>query len=192
MTAIEYVAAVFGILSVYLVTRQNIWAWPTGIVNVGLYAAVFFAARLYADMGLQVIYLILSAYGWYAWLYGGAQHTALRVSRISRRAGLTVLLLNAAGWLALASLLDRHTDAALPWLDSALTTTSLAAQWMMTRKLLENWLVWIAVDTVYVPMYFSQALYPTAALYAVFLVLALVGYRDWRHSWRAAQEPRHA
>ena len=187
MTPIEYVAALFGIVSVYLVTRQSIWAWPTGIVNVGLYIAVFFAARLYADMGLQVVYLILSVYGWYAWLYGGAHHSALRVTRTSRRLGITLLLLNGAAWIVLATLLDRHTNAVLPWLDSLLTTSSLAAQWMMTRKLLEHWLVWIMVDVAYVPMYLSQGLYPTAALYAVFLVLAVMGYRDWRRPWRVAE-----
>jgi nicotinamide mononucleotide transporter len=187
MTPIEYVAALFGIVSVYLVTRQSIWAWPTGIVNVGLYIAVFFAARLYADMGLQVVYLILSVYGWYVWLYGGAHHSALPVSRTSRRLGITLLLLNAAAWIVLATLLDRHTNAVLPWLDSLLTTSSLAAQWMMTRKLLEHWLVWIMVDVAYVPMYLSRGLYPTAALYAVFLVLAVVGYRDWRRPWRVAE-----
>jgi nicotinamide mononucleotide transporter len=161
-------------------------------VNVGLYALVFFGERLYADMGLQIIYVVLSAYGWYAWLYGGARHTALRVTRTPRGLGIALLLLNAAAWLALASLLDRHTDAVLPWLDSLLTTSSLVAQWMMTRKLVEHWLLWIAVDVAYVPMYISRGLYPTAALYAVFLVLAVMGYRDWRRSWSAAAEPRPA
>ncbi|HSA54524.1 MAG TPA: nicotinamide riboside transporter PnuC [Gemmatimonadaceae bacterium] len=188
MTTIEAFAALFGIISVYLGTRQNVWIWPTGIVNVGLYIIVFYQARLYADMGLQVVYLVLSAYGWYAWLYGGAQHSALRVTRTTPRVLLALLVVNLAVWLALATILDRHTDAVLPWLDSLLATTSLVAQWMMTRKLLESWLVWIAVDIVYVPMYVSRGLDVTAVLYAVFLILAFVGYRDWRTSWRAHAE----
>ena len=188
MSIIEALAALFGIISVYLGTRQNVWIWPTGIVNVGLYIIVFFQARLYADMGLQVIYLALSIYGWYAWLYGGSQHAPLRVTRTTTRQFLTLFALNVVAWLALAMLLERHTDAALPWLDSLLATTSLVAQWMMTRKLLESWLVWIAVDIVYVPMYVVRDLGLTAVLYAVFLILAIVGYRDWRSSWRANPE----
>lgn len=188
MTTIEVLAALFGIISVYLGTRQNVWIWPTGIVNVGLYIIVFFQARLYADMGLQVVYLILSIYGWYAWLYGGARHSPLRVTRATPRLILALLLVNIAAWLALGTLLVQHTDAAIPWLDSLLATTSLVAQWMMTRKLLESWLVWIAVDVVYVPMYVSRGLDVTAVLYAVFLILAVLGYRDWRSSWRASPQ----
>ncbi|NUQ11829.1 MAG: nicotinamide mononucleotide transporter [Gemmatimonadaceae bacterium] len=187
MTWLEIGAALFGVVSVWLSTRENIWSWPTAIVNVGLYTVVFFQSRLYADMGLQVVYLLLSVYGWYQWLYGGAQHTALTVSRAPRALLAVLLGINLLAWLALATALDRHTDAVLPWLDSLLTTTSLVAQWMMTRKLLENWLIWIAVDIVYVPMFIARQLYPTAALYAVFLGLAVIGYRDWRRSWR-----RHA
>lgn len=182
MSALEIAAALFGVVSVWLSTRQNIWSWPTAIVNVGLYTVVFFQSRLYADMGLQVIYLVLSIYGWYEWLYGGERRTPLRVSRASRRLLLVLLVLNVVTWVALASALHRYTNAVLPWLDSLLTTTSLVAQFMMTRKILENWLVWIAVDVAYVPMFIARGLYPTAALYAVFLVLAVVGYRDWRRS----------
>jgi len=180
-SALEVMAAVFGVISVYLSTRQNIWSWPTAIVNVALYAFVFYQGRLYGQMGLQPIYLALSVYGWYQWLHGGEQRTELRVSRASSRLLGALGALNLALWLALAAVL-RQTDAALPWLDALLTTTSLVAQWMMTRKILENWLVWIALDVVYVPMFISQGLYATALLYAAFLVLALMGFVEWRRS----------
>ena len=183
MTSIEIIAALFGVVSVYLSTREKIWSWPTAIVNVGLYILVFFKARLYADMGLQGVYLILSIYGWYQWLYGGENHTELKVSIATPRLLLFLAIIDVAVWLPLATALHRHTDAALPYLDSLLTTTSLVAQWMMTRKILENWVIWIAVDIVYVPMFIYRELYPTAALYTVFLVLAAKGYRDWRRSW---------
>ena len=178
---LEGLAAAFGVISVYLSTRQNIWSWPTAIVNVGLYTIVFYQGRLYGQMGLQPIYLVLSVYGWYQWLHGGAQRSELRVTRASPRLLATLGVLNLAAWLALAAIL-RRTDAALPWLDALLTTTSLAAQWMMTRKILENWILWIAVDLVYVPMFISQGLYATAMLYAAFLVLALMGVVEWRRS----------
>lgn len=183
MTKTEIVAALFGIISVFLSTRENIWSWPTAIVNVALYTVVFYHARLYADMGLQVIYLVLSIYGWYEWRFGGANRTVLRVSRATPRLLVLLLALDLVAWLALATLLARHTDAAVPYLDSLLTTTSLVAQWMMTRKILECWILWIAVDVVYVPMFIARGLVPTAGLYAVFLVLAVLGYRDWRRSW---------
>jgi nicotinamide mononucleotide transporter len=132
-------------------------------------------------MGLQPVYLALSIYGWYEWLHGGAQRTELHVSRASPRLLGALALINIVTWLALAAIL-RRTDAALPWLDALLTTTSLVAQWMMTRKILESWLLWISVDVVYVPMFFSQRLYATALLYAAFLVLAVMGFVEWRRS----------
>ena len=181
---LEGIAAVVGVLSVFLSTRQNIWSWPTAIVNVTLYTVVFYQGRLYGQMGLQTIYLVLSVYGWYQWLHGGERRTRLRVSRAAPRLLATVGVLNVVAWLALAALL-RQTDAALPWLDALLTTTSLVAQWMMTRKILENWILWIAVDVVYVPMFWSQRLYATSLLYAAFLVLAVMGYTQWRRSMRA-------
>ena len=178
---LEVSAAVFGLISVFLSTRQNIWSWPTAIVNVALYAVVFYQGRLYGQMALQPVYFGLSVYGWYQWLHGGEQHAKLEVSRASPRLLVTLAVVNLVTWLALAAIL-RRTDAALPWLDALLTTTSLVAQWMMTRKILENWLLWIAVDVVYVPMFFSQKLYATALLYAAFLVLAAMGYVEWRRS----------
>ena len=178
---LESVAAAFGVVSVYLSTRQNIWSWPTAIVNVALYTVVFYQGRLYGQMGLQPIYLALSIYGWYEWLHGGAQRTELKVSRASPRLLGALAVINIVTWVALASIL-RRTDAALPWLDALLTTTSLVAQWMMTRKILENWIFWIAVDVVYVPMFISQRLHATALLYAAFLVLAVMGFVEWRRS----------
>ena len=181
---LEGIAAAFGVVSVYLSTRQNIWSWPTAIVNVALYTIVFYDGRLYGQMGLQMVYLALSVYGWYQWLHGGAEKSELAVSRASPRLLATVAVLNLVAWAILAAIL-RRTDAALPWLDALLTTTSLVAQWMMTRKILENWLIWIAVDIVYVPMFMSQHLYATALLYAAFLVLAVSGFVEWRRSFVA-------
>ena len=186
MTSLELFAALLGAISVYLSVRQNIWSWPTAIVNVVVYAVVFYRAKLYADMGLQVIYALLSVYGWYEWLYGGEHRTALHVSRTTPRLGalLTVIGLTGAG--ALGLILRGATDAALPFMDSLLSSTSLVAQWMMTRKKVENWLVWIAVDVLYVGMFTFKHLYITAVLYLVFLILAVRGWIDWRRSLTTA------
>ena len=184
MNPIEIVAAVFGVISVFLSVKQNIWSWPTAIVNVGLYIFVFFESKLYGDTGLQVVYVILNAYGWYHWLYGGKNRTELPVSRTSPRLGAFLIALGTVGTAVLGTILARKTDAALPYVDSLTTSTSLIAQWMMTRKLLENWIIWVAVDVIYIGMYIFKHLYPTAVLYLVWLVLSAMGYFQWRTSLR--------
>jgi nicotinamide mononucleotide transporter len=180
------VAVVITLVAVYLTTRQIVWCWPLGMVSVALYAVVFFEARLYADMGLQGLYFALAAYGWWAWLYGGEDHGKLDVSLTSPRTKLALLVVATAAGLALGRALSQFTDASLPFMDSTLTTFSIAAQWMQARKLLENWLVWIAVDILYVGMFLYKELYLTACLYAVFLLLAGMGFVQWRRSWRLA------
>jgi len=185
VSRLELFAAVVGAVSVFLSGRQSLWAWPTAIVNVVSYAVVFFGAKLYADMGLQVVYAVLSCYGWYEWRYGGARRTPLPVTRTPARLWPLLVLIAAALTLLVGGGLARWTDASIPYMDAGLTAVSLVAQWMMTRKLLENWLVWIAVDVVYVPVFLSRGLHVTAALYAVFLALAIGGWIAWRRDWRA-------
>ena len=182
MNLLEIFAAVTGALSVWLSVRQHIWSWPTAIVNVVAYTFVFHDAKLYADMALQVVYAVLSLYGWYSWLYGGAGRTPLLPTRVPPRVAvwLSILAITATG--VIGTVLHRTTDAALPYVDSFLSSASLVAQWMMTRKLLEHWLVWITVDVLYVGMFVYKELYVTAALYAVFLALAARGYVEWRRT----------
>lgn len=181
MSLLEALAVLTGAAAVYLSVRENPWTWPVGLVNAALYAAVFAQAKLYADAGLQGVYAVLSVYGAYQWLQGGADRRALSVSRVRKKEGLSLALAGTlvAGTLAL---LLRHTDASLPALDSGLTGASLVAQWMMARKLLESWAVWIAVDVLYVGMFVYKALFLTAGLYALFLVLAVMGHRRWRRA----------
>ena len=185
---LEQTAVVFGIVSVWLSVKEKIWSWPTAIVNVGLYTIVFWNAKLYADMGLQVVYVVLSAYGWYEWLYGGANRTELPVSRVPAREAAILAGLGVAFAVALGTFLQRTTDAALPWWDASLTSASLVAQWLMTRKRLENWALWIAADAVYVGLFVFKGLRLTAVLYAVFLVLAVLGHVEWRRSLRAREQ----
>ena len=189
LTPLEGTAVLFGLVSVYLSTRQNIWSWPTALVNVSLYALLFYREKLYADMGLQVIYFVISLYGWYEWLYGGENRTPLRVSRLTPRLAVVLGVIGLAGSMALGTMFHRWTDASLPYLDSTLSVFSLVAQWMMTRKILENWALWIVLDVVYVWMFIAlKHLNFTAFQYAVFLVLAVMGLRDWKRSY----EGRHA
>jgi len=187
MSPLEIIAALFGVVSVFLSVRQNIWSWPTAIINVGLYIFVFYESKLYADTRLQVIYVVLNSYGWYHWLYGGKNRTELAVSRTNLRLGLLLAAIVAAGTVVIGTFLARNTDAALPYVDALTTSTSLVAQWMMTRKLLENWPVWVAVDVIYIGMYIYKSLYVTAVLYFIFLLLSAMGYVQWK---RALAQPR--
>src|SRR5436305_3029023 len=136
-------------------------------------------------MGLQVVYLVLSIYGWYEWLYGGRDRTKLTVSRATMREWALTLPVALVFWFALARYTATLPGVALPYVDSCLTTVSLVAQWMMTRKILENWILWIVADIAYVTMYLYKKLPVTAALYALFLVLAVIGLRAWLRSHRA-------
>jgi len=180
--ACEWTGAVFGVVGVWLTTREVVWCWPVGLVNVSLSALVFFHFHLYASAALQLVYVALSVYGWYEWLHGGKGDGRLAVSRTPPRWLAGLALGGAVFALALGSFLRYRTDAALPFWDAGTTAFSLVAQWMITRKWLESWLVWIPVDVVYVGMYLSQRLHAFAALYAVFLVLAVLGLLEWRRS----------
>ena len=195
MQWIEWIAAIAGAVSVFLSAREKIWSWPTALVNVSLYTYIFYRSGLYSDMGLQVVYFGLSLYGWHQWLYGGAQHSRLRVSRASARVWLTTAAVGVAFWWILGTFTSRLPGSSLSFLDAGLTTVSLVAQWMMTRKILENWALWIMADIVYVPMFIYKNLYVTAGLYTVFLALAVMGLLNWRRSWlldRATATPAAA
>ncbi|MEW5798438.1 MAG: nicotinamide riboside transporter PnuC [Bacteroidota bacterium] len=181
MTTIEeIIAVVLGVIAVYLSTRQNVWTYPLGIVSVFLYIEIFYDVKLYADMGLQVFFIVLQAYGWYEWLYGGENKTVLHVSRISFRSGASAAMIVIIGTFVLGYMLHRLTDASLPYIDSLLAVLSMAAQWMLARKYLENWSVWIAVNIGSIAMYGFKELYFTMVLYCVYLVLAVMGYYEWK------------
>ena len=186
-TCLEFSAVLVGIVSVFLSVRQNIWSWPTALVNVALFSVVFYQSGLYSDMGLQVVYFGLSLYGWYEWLYGGAGHTELKVSRTSPRTWLVLSTIGVAFWAVDGALTSRLPGVAVPYIDAATATTSLVAQYMMTRKLLENWIVWIIVDVAYVALFVWRGLYLTAVNYAVYLALAVLGYLAWKRSLNAAE-----
>jgi nicotinamide mononucleotide transporter len=181
-SCLEFVAVAFGIVSVFLSVREHIWSWPTAIINVSLFFVLFYQSGLYSDMGLQLVYLGLSIYGWYEWLYGGTGRTRLLVSRTPRRVWTALAAIALVLWTALGAVTSRLPGASLPYVDAATTTTSLVAQWMMTRKLLENWTLWIIVDVAYVAMFLFKGLYLTAGNYAVYFVLAVAGHLAWKRS----------
>jgi len=187
MSTVELVAAVLGVIAVWLTVRQNIWGWPIGLVMVVLYVWIFFDVKLYSDMLLQGVYAVLQLYGWWQWLRGGQQHQGREVTNLAWPATLLGLALGALVSLVLGYLMGTHTDAALPWLDAALTGFSLVAQFWMAQKRLQCWPLWLVLDVIYVALFYYKGLYPTAVLYAVFVALAAYGWRDWRRALGTAR-----
>ena len=181
---IEPIAASLGALSVYWMTQQKPAAWPTGLLMVLMYVWIFHEARLYSEMLLQAIYVAMQIYGWWQWLHGGKQKQGLVVSSLGALGIGQGLLIGSCITLALGFAMHRYTDANFPWLDAALTGFSLVAQYWMAKKRLQCWLLWVVLDVIYVGMFTTAGLYLTAALYALFTVLAVYGWLEWRLNLR--------
>lgn len=180
---IEVWGFVTGAACVWLIVREHIWNWPLGLANNVLLGLLFWRSRLFADAALQAVYFALGVYGWWSWLYGGEDRSELRIARMSRAEGAALALFVPVATWGMRAVLIRAAGAA-PFWDALTTALSLAAQVLLCRKRLENWLLWIAVDLLYIPLYLSRGLPLTAALYAVFLVMCLVGARAWHQRWR--------
>jgi nicotinamide mononucleotide transporter len=180
---LEAASFVTGAACVWLTVKESVWNFPIGLLNVTTFCVVFFQARLYADAGLQVVYFVLGVMGWAMWLRGGANRSPLKVTRAPLNECVWATVFVALGTLALWSLLTRVGGSASFW-DAFTTSISLASQWLLNRKRVESWVGWILVDAVYIPLYLYKELYLTALLYVVFLVMAVVGLRAWRDSWR--------
>ncbi|MFD7920916.1 nicotinamide riboside transporter PnuC [Streptomyces sp. NPDC059740] len=163
---------------VWLCVRATVWNFPVGIANNLFFLVLFWSTRLYADAALQVVYLALAAAGWWQWRHGG-EGGERRVGRASPRQLAWLLALLVPATAVLTATLTAAGDAA-PFWDALTTALSLAAQWLLNAKLQENWYLWIAADVVYVPLYLVRGLDLTALVYALLLVMCLVGLRDWR------------
>jgi nicotinamide mononucleotide transporter len=182
-TWVEGISFVTGAVCVWLTVKESVWNFPVSLANVAAFLFVFAKAKLYADAGLQVVYFILTAVGWYLWLYGGENRHALHVSRTPRLEAIVIAVCGLLITCGLTLYLRRVDDAA-PFWDALTTATSLAAQWLLNRKYVENWWCWIVVDVIYVPLYAYKSLYLTSVLYAVFLCMAVMGLLAWRATWR--------
>lgn len=186
MSNIEIIGVVFGLLSVYLTVRESVWCWPTGIISVIAFGVLFFQIKLYADMSLQVFFLITSFQGWYYWLYGGEQQTELPITRLTRRQIGQLLCALIMCVVVIGYAFARYTDAHIPFWDATASGMSVLAQILLMRKKLENWHLWIIVDVLSVGIYIYKEVYLTAGLYVVFLMMAIGGLRAWRRSLVAA------
>jgi nicotinamide mononucleotide transporter len=176
----ELAAVATGALCVYLVVRQHIANFPVGIANNVFYFSVFWQVGLYADAGLQVVYVFLASYGWWWWLRGGPGRTVLTVSRTPHGEGIVLTLIGITSTVALVALLSTTTDSTVPFWDALTTVLSLQATYLLSRKRFENWLVWITADILYIGLYAYKELYLTSVLYVGFLALCVLGLRRWR------------
>ncbi len=177
----EVLGFVTGAISVWLTVKQNIWNWPIGIVNNIFFVVLFLSSQLYADLSLQIVYIGLSGLGWYWWLHGGNQKGRLDVTHLKLPPLLILGLLGTLSTWELTLFLQSVNDTA-PFLDALTTVLSLVAQYLLTRKLLENWYVWIATDIIYIGLYAYKNLYLTSVLYLIFMVMCVVGWWGWRKS----------
>ncbi|MFE4261285.1 nicotinamide riboside transporter PnuC [Streptomyces sp. NPDC056883] len=187
----EILGFVTGAVCVWLVARQHIANWPIGIANNVFFIVLFAQAGLYADAGLQIVFIALAAYGWWSWTHGGGPGTttALPVRRTTAAEWTALAAAGAVGVLALTLLLSRVTDSTVPFWDALTTGLSLAATYGQCRKLLESWWLWIAADLVYIPLYAYKGLYLTSLLYVGFLALCGAGLTGWRRALPARLAP---
>lgn len=170
---------VTGAVCVWLVTKGNIWNWPIGLANNVFFAVLLWNARLFADMGLQGVYLLLGIWGWWQWLHGGNDRKPLAVSRTKPAEWIAIAVFLVFGTWGLRELLIAVNGAAPLW-DSLTTTLCLCAQYLLCRKRFENWWLWIAADVIYVPLYLHRDLPLIATLYAGFIILCVMGILRWR------------
>jgi nicotinamide mononucleotide transporter len=182
MTPLEIAAVLVSFTGIWLTAKRRMLCWPVNLMACALYFKLFLDVRLYADMVLQALFGIAIVYGWISWQRGARGDGAIVVERLPAKAVVTGLAIGAAGAVAVGGFTSRFTDAALPWMDSALTSFSLVAQYWTARRHAESWLLWIAVDILYVGMFVVKGLMPTAGLYAAMVVLAVIGYRRWRQT----------
>jgi nicotinamide mononucleotide transporter len=187
----ETLGFVTGVVCVYLVVRQNIWNFPLGLANNIFFLLLFTQARLFGDAGLQIVYLALGLHGWYQWLYGGEHRTALKITRASLRVWFVLACLIPIATWGLVLIL-RQVNGTAPLADAFTTVLSLAAQYLLNRKLIENWFVWIVADVIYIYLYIARGLHLTAVLYAVFLCLCIAGLIEWRKSLRREEVGTYA
>lgn len=183
---IEFIATITGILGVWLTTRQNILCWPIGIISVTLSMIVFFQSKLYYDTVLQVFYFILGVYGWHNWYYKKDSNNKLKVTTLKKTQLFYYILIAIVLVLIFGYLSQTYTDSSLPYWDAFTTTGGIIATVWMARKVIDNWLAWILINTANVGIYFYKDLYFFTFLYFVYIVLALVGYLSWKKDFTSA------
>lgn len=181
-SSLELVSVCFGLAYVILAARENAWCWPAALVNTATAIILFWDASLLMESGLNAFYLLIAVYGWWQWQYGGSGKSELTISTWPLRNHLYVLIAIILLSMTSGAALSSNSTAALPYLDSLTTWSAVICTWMVTQKILENWLYWIVIDAVSIYLYIDRELYLYAMLFALFTVIAIYGYYQWRAS----------
>ena len=183
-TIIEWVAVIAGLLSVWYSMKENILVYPTGLVNTFIYIYIAFNYQLYADMGVNVYYFVMSIYGWYFWLNTDSGEAQVPVTTNSSKENIYSVVILISSFLILVLILKNFTDSDVPIWDAATTSFAILGMWLMARKKLENWIAWIITDLISIPLYFYKGLVLTSFQFLIFTVFATMGYFAWRNSMR--------
>jgi len=178
----ELLGAILGILYVRYSIRQSILTWPMGLLTSLLYIIVFFNSALYAAMGLQVYYVVISVYGWYYWLKGKREDnkSLLPVRNVSKQLWIKFGTFTILIYAVILFVLINFSDSDVPFFDSLTTSFSILATWMLAKKYIENWIIWIFIDFVSIGLYMYKSLWPTVILFIVYTVMAFLGYIEWK------------
>jgi nicotinamide mononucleotide transporter len=177
---LEAVAVLFGLLSVWFAKKENLLVYPTGIVSVLIYVYICLSAGLYADMGINFFYFIMSVYGWYNWTRKDKTDHVIPISANTLKQNLLSLAGTVVFFLILQYILRNFTDSTVPYIDSTTTAIFIIGMWLMALKKIENWIYWIVGDIISIPLYFYKGLALTSFQFTIFLILAIMGYIEWR------------
>ncbi len=182
-TRIEALAVLFSIAYVILAAYQNNWCWPAAIISVSLYIYICFTAKLYSETGLQVFYLAMGFYGWWQWTKKSIENKKINITTIDFKKHVLIVLSGIGITLPFYFTTKNYTDAALPFSDAFVTAFSLIATFMVTKKILENWIYWIVIDSIAIYIYMNRGLQLTAVLYFIYVIIAVVGFINWRREF---------
>jgi nicotinamide mononucleotide transporter len=187
---IEITGAVLGVLFLFFEIKQNWLLWPLGILTSLFYIFIFYQAKFYADMGLQFYYVLISIYGWYYWWRGGkaSEGDSLSIVRLTSYLSWILLGLTIVLFVLISFILVRYTDSPVPYWDAFTTALSITATWMLARKILEQWWLWMLVNSVSLGLYIYKGLYPTVVLFAFYTVLSYVGYVQWMKTYKLKED----
>lgn len=179
---IELLGAILGIIYIFFSIRQSILTWPTGLITSALYIVVFFQSKFYADMGLQVYYVLISIYGWYYWIRGkkAENDSSVPVRQVNKTLWIKLTCITILLYFAILLVLLNFTDSDVPYMDSFTTALSITATWMLAKKYIEHWLIWIFVDLFSSGLYVYKNLWPTVILFLVYTFMAYFGFVEWR------------
>lgn len=188
MSYVEIIGFVFGIAGIWLTIKENVWCFPIGLINVGVSLVLFFEQKLYSDAIQQVVYICLLTYGWLKWANGDTKMSTLKISFSSKKLLFSAFIFCILFSIVVGSLFKKYTDASLPYWDASATALSFTAQWMIAKKKIENWLLWVVVNLMYIGIYLYKDLYLYTLLFAIYFLLAIKGWLLWNKTMKTTQE----